>query len=80
MGLEGVVSKRKASRYQSDRTNDWLKMTCRQRETLQIAGYALKANRFDGLYLGRQGGDELLDAARSITASRGRPRPTCENV
>jgi bifunctional non-homologous end joining protein LigD len=35
-------------------------MTCRQRETLQIVGYALKENRFDGLYLGRQEGDQLL--------------------
>jgi bifunctional non-homologous end joining protein LigD len=64
MGLEGVVSKRKASRYQSDRTNDWVKMTCRQRETLQIVGYALKENRFDGLYLGRQEGDQLLYAGK----------------
>jgi bifunctional non-homologous end joining protein LigD len=32
MGLEGIVSKRRTSRYQSDRTNDWVKMTCRQRD------------------------------------------------
>ena len=44
----------------SGRVNDWTKVTCRQRETLQIVGYALKNNRFDGLYLGRQNGDQLL--------------------
>jgi hypothetical protein len=26
-----------------------VKVTCRQRETLPIAGFALKANKFDGL-------------------------------
>jgi bifunctional non-homologous end joining protein LigD len=45
MGLEGVVSKRKASRYQSGRTNDWLKLTCRQRETLQIVGFRSSGTR-----------------------------------
>jgi bifunctional non-homologous end joining protein LigD len=64
MGIEGVVSKLKDSRYQSDRTNSWVKMTCRQRETLQIVGYALKENHFDGLYLGRQEGDQLLYAGK----------------
>ena len=63
MSLEGVVSNRKASRYQSDRTNDWVKLTCRQRAP-QIVGYALKENRFDGLYLGRQEGDQLLYAGK----------------
>jgi bifunctional non-homologous end joining protein LigD len=60
MGLEGVVSKVRDSRYNSGRGNDWVKATCRQRETLPIAGFALKENRFDGLYVGRQEGDELI--------------------
>jgi bifunctional non-homologous end joining protein LigD len=64
MGLEGVVSKRRDSRYTSDRTDAWLKMNCRQRETLQIVGYALKENRFDGLYVGRQDGDKLIYAGK----------------
>jgi bifunctional non-homologous end joining protein LigD len=53
-GLEGVVSKVRDSRYNSGRTNDWVKKTCAQRETLPIAGYALDGKKFDGLYLGRQ--------------------------
>jgi bifunctional non-homologous end joining protein LigD len=64
MGLEGVVSKVRDSRYNSGRGNDWVKVTCRQRETLPIAGFALKENRFDGLYIGRQKGGELIYAGK----------------
>jgi bifunctional non-homologous end joining protein LigD len=64
MGLEGVVSKVRDSRYNSGRGNDWVKATCRQRETLPIAGFALKEDRFDGLYIGRQKGDELIYAGK----------------
>jgi bifunctional non-homologous end joining protein LigD len=41
VGLEGVVSKVRDSRYASGRGNDWVKKTCAQRETLTIAGFAL---------------------------------------
>src|SRR5436189_5137412 len=44
VGLEGVVSKVRDSRYISGRTNDWVKKTCAQRETLTIAGFALDGN------------------------------------
>src|SRR5450631_1679697 len=59
-GLEGVVSKVRDSRYVSGRTNDWVKKTCAQRETLSIAGFALDGNKWDGLYLARQKGKELV--------------------
>jgi bifunctional non-homologous end joining protein LigD len=52
-GLEGVISKVRDSRYPNGRSNDWLKVTCAQPETLPIASFALKDNRFDGLYIGR---------------------------
>ncbi len=64
MGLEGVVSKRRCSRYRSGRTSEWIRTTCRQRETLVITGYAIKDGRFDGLYLGRWDGNELVDAGK----------------
>jgi bifunctional non-homologous end joining protein LigD len=64
MGLEGVVSKVRDSRYVSGRINDWVKVTCRQRETLPIAGFALKQNRFDGLFVGHLKGKELIYAAK----------------
>jgi bifunctional non-homologous end joining protein LigD len=41
IGLKGVVSKVRDSRYASGRGNDWVKKTCAQRETLPIAGVAL---------------------------------------
>jgi bifunctional non-homologous end joining protein LigD len=41
IGIEGVVSKVRDSRYSSGRSKDWLKKTCAQRETLPIAGFAL---------------------------------------
>jgi bifunctional non-homologous end joining protein LigD len=64
VGLEGVVSKVRDSRYPSGRGNDWVKKTCRQRETLPIAGFALKANKFDGIYLGRRKGKDLVYAGK----------------
>jgi bifunctional non-homologous end joining protein LigD len=53
IGLEGVVSKVRDSRYSSGRGNDWVKKTCAQRETLPIAGFSLKENKFDGLSISR---------------------------
>lgn len=64
LGLEGVVSKVRDSRYTSGRGNDWVKKTCAQRETLPIAGYALKENRFDGIYVGRLRGNSLVYAGK----------------
>jgi bifunctional non-homologous end joining protein LigD len=64
MGLEGVVSKQRDSRYTSDRTDAWVKMTCRNRGTLSIVGYAMKDSRFDGLYVGLQADDQLIYAGK----------------
>jgi bifunctional non-homologous end joining protein LigD len=64
MGLEGVVSKVRDGRYNSGRINEWVKVTCRQRETLPIAGFALKENKFDGLYIGRLKGKDLMYAGK----------------
>jgi bifunctional non-homologous end joining protein LigD len=64
IGLEGVVSKVRDSRYNSGRGNDWVKKTCAQRETLAIAGFAMKGNQFDGLYVGRRKGKDLIYAGK----------------
>jgi bifunctional non-homologous end joining protein LigD len=63
-GLEGVVSKVRDSRYVSGRVNDWVKKTCAQRETLAIAGFALDGKKWDGIYLGRRKGKELIYAGK----------------
>jgi bifunctional non-homologous end joining protein LigD len=63
-GLEGVVSKLRDSRYRSGRTNDWAKKPCAQRETLPIAGFALDGKKFDGIYVGRRKGKDLVYAGK----------------
>jgi bifunctional non-homologous end joining protein LigD len=64
VGLEGVVSKVRDSRYSSGRGNDWVKKTCAQRETLTIAGFALDGSKWDGIYLGRRKGKNLVYAGK----------------
>lgn len=45
IGLEGTVSKVRDSRYPTGRSRDWVKVTCAQRETLTIAGFALDGSK-----------------------------------
>ncbi|HMJ63639.1 MAG TPA: hypothetical protein VK493_17840 [Bryobacteraceae bacterium] len=63
-GLEGVVSKVRDSRYVSGRVNDWVKKTYAQRETLAVAGFALDGKKWDGIYLGRRKGKQLVYAGK----------------
>lgn len=64
IGLEGVVSKVRDSVYASGRRNNWVKKTCAQRETLTIAGFALDEGKWDGIYLGRRKGADLVYAGK----------------
>lgn len=64
IGLEGVVSKVADSPYVSGRGNHWVKKTCAQRETLTIAGFALDGSKWDGLYIGRRKGADLVYAGK----------------
>src|SRR5206468_1001852 len=64
IGLEGVVSKVWDSAYTSGRGNNWVKKTCAQRETLTIAGFALDGNKWDGIYVGRRKGKDLVYAGK----------------
>jgi len=41
-----------------------VKKTCAQRETLAIAGFALDGKKWDGIYLGRRRGKELIYAGK----------------
>ena len=41
-----------------------MKITCRQRDTFPIVGYAIKNGKFDGLYLGREQEGKLLYAGK----------------
>jgi bifunctional non-homologous end joining protein LigD len=64
LGLDGVVSKVRDSAYASGRGNSWVKKTCAQRETLTIAGFALDEGKWDGIYVGRRKGDDLIYAGK----------------
>lgn len=65
LGLEGVVSKVADGVYPTGtRSRDWVKKTCAQRETLPIAGFALDGEDWDGIYIGRRKGDELIYAGK----------------
>ncbi len=64
IGLEEILPKVRDSRYQSGRSNDWVKKACAQRETLPIAGDALDGTKFDGLYVGRLKGKDLIYAGK----------------
>lgn len=39
LSLEGIISKRKTAGYKSERTKNWIKSKCQQREELVIGGY-----------------------------------------
>jgi hypothetical protein len=50
--------------FASGRSNDWVKKTCVQRETPTIAGFALDGGKWDGIYVGRRSGDDLVYAGK----------------
>ncbi len=52
LGLEGIVSKREDTRYQSGWIDTWTKTPCRRCETFAMIGWTEKGSRFDGFYLG----------------------------
>jgi bifunctional non-homologous end joining protein LigD len=64
VGLEGAVSKVRDSHYASGRSTAWVKKTCQQRETLTIAGFALDGEKWDGIYVGRRKGKDLIYAGK----------------
>jgi bifunctional non-homologous end joining protein LigD len=49
MGLEGVIGKRAASLYRHERTRNWIKLKCRQRQEFVIAGYTPPGGSRHGL-------------------------------
>lgn len=64
VGLEGVVSKVRDSAYSSGRGTNWVKKTCARRETLTIAGFALDEGKWDGIYVAKRKGKDLVYAGK----------------
>ena len=56
IGLEGVVSKRRDSRYQAGRGDSWVKAKCKLAQEFVIGGWVQEAGRhFKGVLVGVQG-------------------------
>ncbi|HZN09875.1 MAG TPA: non-homologous end-joining DNA ligase [Pyrinomonadaceae bacterium] len=68
-GIEGIVSKRAESPYESTRSRNWLKIKCLKRQEFVIAGYTLseKGIPFSSLVLGVYDKGKLIYAGRAGT-------------
>lgn len=65
-GLEGLVAKRRDSRYEpGQRSGAWQKMRVNRGQEFVIAGYTPGAKNFDALVFGYYDGDRLLYVART---------------
>ncbi|HWB81197.1 MAG TPA: DNA ligase D [Nannocystaceae bacterium] len=67
LAVEGIVSKRADSPYQSGRGRDWLKVKCLQRQEFVIVGFTPPTHardRFGSLVLGVHDDGELVYAGR----------------
>jgi ATP-dependent DNA ligase len=65
-GLEGLVAKRRDSRYESgQRSGAWQKMRVNQGQEFVIAGYTPSGRSFDALIFGYYEGDLLIYVART---------------
>jgi bifunctional non-homologous end joining protein LigD len=66
LGLEGVVAKRRDSRYESGlRSGAWMKMRVNRGQEFVIAGYTLGTKTFDAIVIGYYAGGQLLYVART---------------
>ena len=65
-GLEGLVAKRRDSRYESGlRSGAWQKMRVNRGQEFVIGGYTVGTKTFDALVFGYYEGDRLIYAART---------------
>jgi bifunctional non-homologous end joining protein LigD len=65
-GLEGLVAKRRDSRYEpGERSGAWRKMRVNRGQDFVIAGYTPGPRNFDALICGYYDGDQLIYAART---------------
>lgn len=65
-GLEGLVAKRRASRYEpGQRSGAWMKMRINQGQEFVIGGYTRGTTTFDALVFGYYEGKDLIYVART---------------
>jgi bifunctional non-homologous end joining protein LigD len=64
--LEGLVAKRRDSRYEpGERSGAWRKMRVNQEQELVIGGYTIGGGTFDALIFGHYDGSRLMYAGRT---------------
>jgi bifunctional non-homologous end joining protein LigD len=74
IGLEGIVSKVRDAAYHSGRTESWIKVVCRKRDTFVVVAYVPAtgaSGAIGALYLGRREGRELVYAGKAGTGFTG---------
>jgi bifunctional non-homologous end joining protein LigD len=65
-GFEGLVAKRRDSRYEAgQRSGAWQKMRVNRGQEFVIGGYTIGTDTFDAVILGYYDGDQLIYAART---------------
>jgi bifunctional non-homologous end joining protein LigD len=65
-GLEGLVAKRRGSKYQPGlRSGAWMKMRVNREHDFVIGGYTVGTNTFDALIFGYYEGNRLIYVART---------------
>ena len=65
-GLEGLVAKRRDSRYEAgQRSGAWMKMRVNRGQELVIGGYTLGTKTFDALVIGYYEGNDLIYVGRT---------------
>jgi len=65
-GFEGLVAKRRDSRYEAgQRSGAWQKMRVNRGQAFVIGGYTIGTTTFDAVIIGYYDGDRLLYAART---------------
>lgn len=64
-GLEGLIGKKRGSRYTGDRSNDWIKLKCKRRQEFVIVGFTRAAGGVGSILIGyHDGTGELVYAGR----------------
>src|SRR5690606_27846273 len=65
-GLEGLVAKRRTSRYEPGlRAGAWMKMRVNKAQEFVIGGYTHGTRSFDAIIFGVYDGDDLIYVART---------------
>ena len=70
LGLEGVIAKRRKSRYGSGRSDAWLKLKLDRQQEFVVGGYRPGPNGVDSLLVGYYNGKALHSPGRSERDSR----------